>query len=182
MAKLQSLSYSKYLQEGGNLSNNTYNILKHHYNQINNITSVDRLFLIDKNGISKMSSISQGQQDHRGQDFSNREWIKKTKDTLSPVFSDSFVGSNGKLKIALVYPILANNTKEGFIGSVGVIIPAIEFFKHFGNIYDLKSSYLSVLDSKAVQVVHPLPSLVGLPFLVMNLRKLPEKTKYSTIY
>ena len=86
MAKLQSLSYSKYLQEGGNLSNNTYNILKHHYNQINNITSIDRLFLIDKSGISKMSSISQGQQDHRGQDFSNREWIKKTKDTLSPCF------------------------------------------------------------------------------------------------
>ena len=177
MAKLQSLSYSKYLQEGGNLSNNTYNILKHHYNQINNITSVDRLFLIDKNGISKMSSISQGQQDHRGQDFSNREWIKKTKDTLSPVFSDSFVGSNGKLKIALVYPILANNTKEGFIGSVGVIIPAIEFFKHFGNIYDLKSSYLSVLDSKAVQVVHPLPSLVGLPFFGNESQKITGENK-----
>ena len=177
MAKLQSLSYSKYLQEGGNPSNNTYNILRHHYNQINNITSVDRLFLIDKNGISKMSSISKGQQDHKGQDFSNREWIKKTKDTLSPVFSDSFVGSNGKLKIALVYPILANNTKEGFIGSVGVIIPAIEFFKHFGNIYDLKSSYLSVLDSKAVQVVHPLPSLVGLPFFGNESQKITGENK-----
>jgi hypothetical protein len=69
MAKLQSSSYSKQLQQQGTPSYNTYNILKHHYNQINNITSLDRLFLIDNNGISKMSVISQGQQNHNGQDF-----------------------------------------------------------------------------------------------------------------
>jgi signal transduction histidine kinase len=177
MAKLQSLSYSKELQEQGTISDNTYNILKLHYNQINNITSVDRLFLIDNKGISKMSVISQGQQNHTGQDFSDREWIKKAKDTLSPVFSDTFVGSNGKYKIALVHPILANNTKEGFIGSVGVIIPSIEFFNHFGNTYDIKSSYISVLDSKAVQVVHPLPSLIGLPFFGDESQKITGHNK-----
>jgi signal transduction histidine kinase len=164
MAKLQSLSYSRYLQDGDTKSDNAYNALKYHYNQINNITTVDRLFLTDKNGIATLSVLSQGQQNHPGQDFSNREWIEKTKNTLSPVFSDTFIGSNGKYKIALFYPILANNATEGFIGSVGVVIPAVEFFKHFGNTYDIESSYISVLDSKAVQVVHPLPSLIGLPF------------------
>ena len=123
MAKLQSLSYSKHLQEGDTQSNNTYSVLNHHYNQINNITAVDNLFLIDKNGTATMSVTPQGQQYHNGQDFSDREWIKKTQNTLSPVFSDTFIGTDGKYKIALVHPILANSTTEGFIGSVGVVIP-----------------------------------------------------------
>jgi signal transduction histidine kinase len=177
VAKLQSLSFSKYIQGEGTPSNNTYNVLKHHYNQINNITSIDRLFLIDKKGMATMSVVSQGQQNHNGQDFSGREWIKKTESTLSPVFSDTFIGSDGKYKIALVQPILANNTKEGYIGSVGVVIPSIEFFKHFGNTYDIKSSYISVLDSKAVQVVHPLPSLIGLPFFGNESQRITEHNK-----
>lgn len=164
MAKLQSLSYSNHLQEEHVPPNNTYSVLSHHHNQINNITAIDSLFLTDKKGIATMSVTSQGQQYHNGQDFSDREWIKKTQNTLSPVFSDTFIGTNGKYKIALVHPILANSTTEGFIGSVGVVIPAIEYFEHFGNTYDIESSYISVLDSKAVQVVHPLPSLIGLPF------------------
>src|SRR5215210_6738954 len=37
-------------------------------------------------------------------------------------------------------------------------------FGYYGNIYDIDSKYLSVLDSKGVILVHPIPSLIGKPF------------------
>ena len=47
---------------------------------------------------------------------------------------------------------------------MGAVIPTVEMFRYYGNIYDIESRYLSVLDSKGVLLAHPLPSLVGKPF------------------
>ncbi|MDP8907467.1 MAG: ATP-binding protein [Thermoproteota archaeon] len=46
---------------------------------------------------------------------------------------------------------------------MGAVIPTVELFRYYGNIYDIESRYLSVLDSKGVLLAHPLPSLVGKP-------------------
>jgi signal transduction histidine kinase len=164
MAKLEGLSTSEVLQQGNFQSANAGELLNDRFEQINDITPIDRLFLIDKNGTSKMNVAKKGLPPYIGVNFHHFEWIRELKDSLSPAFSDIYTGIDGKHKIGLAYPVVVNSTKGGHIGSIVVVMPASEFFKHFGNIYDIRSPYLSVLDSKAVQIVHPLPELVGKPF------------------
>ena len=164
MASLQGLADSKYLQQGDFLSNNTRSFLENRYHEINEITPVDRLFILDKNGIARMNVVSKGELTYIGVNFSDRDLVRQTKNTLSPVFSDGYIGKDGKYKIGVAYPIIENNAKKDYIGLVGVVLSTSEFFKHFGNIYDINSQYLSVLDSKSFQLVHPLPSLIGLSF------------------
>jgi signal transduction histidine kinase len=163
-ASLQGLAYSIYLQEGDFVSNNTHNLMENRFRQINEITPIDRLILLDKNGIAKMNIVSKGQKQYIGENFSGRELVQLTKKTLSSVLSNGYVGNDGKIKIGISYPIILNNTEKKYIGLVGVIIPVSNFFKHFGNIYDINSQYLSVIDGKSVQLIHPLQSLIGLPF------------------
>ncbi len=164
MAKIEGLATSEALQQGNFQSANTGKILNDRFEQINDITPIDRLFLIDKNGTSKMNVAKKGLPPYIGVNFHHFEWIRESKYNISPVFSDTYTGIDGKHKIGLAYPVVVNSTKGGYAGSVVVVMPASEFFEHFGNIYDIRSPYLSVLDRKAVQIVHPLPELVGKPF------------------
>ncbi len=41
--------------------------------------------------------------------FSYREWVRETKNTLLPQFSDGFAGKDGKYRIAITYPIIIKN-------------------------------------------------------------------------
>lgn len=43
-------------------------------------------------------------------------------------------------------------------------MPAVEFFRRYGNVYDIEFQYLAVLDNRSVQLVHPVPSFIGAPF------------------
>ncbi len=164
MAKLEGLSTSEVLQQGNFQSANAGELLDDRFEQINVITPIDRLFVIDKNGTSKINVGKKGLPPYIGVNFHNFEWIRESKDSLSPVFSDTYIGIDGKYKIGLAYPVIVNSTNGGYVGSVVVVMPAGEFFKHFGNTYDIRSPYLSVLDSKGVQIVHPLSELLGKPF------------------
>jgi hypothetical protein len=47
---------------------------------------------------------------------------------------------------------------------VGVSVPSAQFFEHYGNIFDIKSQYLAILDRNSDQLIHPVKSLVGKPF------------------
>ncbi len=165
MARLQGISNFGYLQQGNLTSNSTKSSLKSHYLQLNSSTPVDRLFILDTNGTVKMNIVPQGHPSFLGDDFSSLEWVKETKNTMSPQFSDGFVGVDGRYRIAVTYPIIINSISGShYIGLVAVVIPTVELFRHYGNIYDIESRYLSVLDSKGVLIAHPLPSLVGKPF------------------
>ncbi|HXT85000.1 MAG TPA: cache domain-containing protein, partial [Verrucomicrobiae bacterium] len=162
-ANLQGLAHSKYLQEGDYQSNSTYNLMKKRFDEINENTPIDRLFLVDNNGIAKMTILSKNQTSHIGENFSNREMARVAKNTLSPVFSSAYYGKDGTLKIGVSYPIISDISKK-YAGIVGVVISVNDFFNHFGNIYNMNSQYLSVLDSNAIHLVHPIHSLVGFPF------------------
>ncbi len=165
MGRLQGLAHSKDIQEGNLTSNNTKNLMKTYYHQLNSSTPVDRLFILDANGMVKVNMVPEGQPSFIGRDFSSLEWARETKNTLSPQFSDGFVGADGRYRIAVTYPIVINNSSgTQYIGLVGVVIPTVEMFRHYGNIYDIESRYTAVLDSKGVHLAHPLPSLIGKPF------------------
>jgi signal transduction histidine kinase len=165
MTSLRGLSYSKYLQEGDLTSNDTESLLKTYYQQMNSSTPVDRLFILDANGIVKMSIAPQIHPSFLGEDFSFREWVKETKNTLSPQFSESFNGVDGRYRIAVTHPIIINSSSgTNYVGLVGAVIPTVEMLRYYGNIHDIESKYLSVLDSKGVLLAHPIPSLIGKPF------------------
>ena len=162
-ANLQGLAHSKYLQDVDYQSNSTYNLMKKRFDEINENTPIDRLFLVDNKGIAKLMILSKNQTSHIGENFSNREMARVAKNTLSPVFSAGYHGKDGTLKIGVSYPIISDISKK-YAGIVGVVISVNNFFDHFGNIYNMNSQYLSVLDHNAIHLVHPIHSLIGLPF------------------
>jgi signal transduction histidine kinase len=160
MARLQDLANSEYLQEGDLFSNTTKKFMQQLYVQMANITKVDRLFILDKNNIVRSSLVPIGQEAFIGMNFSYRDWIRDTKNTLMPIFSDGFEGRDGKYRIAITHPII--NIKTGkYMGLVGVLIPTTEFFAHYGNIYNIKSNFLVVFDKKGNYIANPNTELLG---------------------
>ena len=86
------------------------------------------------------------------------------------------MGKDGKYRIAITYPIIIKNSSGSinYAGLVGAVIPTTELFSYYGNIYDIKLKYLSVLDSKAVLLIHPLESLIGKPFFGVPFQNLSK--------
>src|SRR6476660_5124885 len=160
MSMLDGLANSLYLQQGDLYGDQTKKLLEEKYNQYN--TVINRLYVLDKNDIVTSSLAPKGAETFLGQDFSLRDWIKETRATLKPVFSDGFE-RQGIYRIFITYPIIERGTGE-YIGTIATSIPTVGFFAHYGNIYDIKSQYLAVLDSNSTQLIHPVESFVGTPF------------------
>ena len=163
MVRLQMLANSALLQQGELSGNETTKLLQEVYDQINSITPADRLFILNKDNIATINIIPKGEKSFVGVNFSYREWVRQTKDTLIPVFSNGFEGMDSKYRIALTYPIVNRNTGQ-YLGMVGAAILTISFFEHYGNIYNIKSQYLAVLDRNSVHLIHPVKSVLGTPF------------------
>jgi signal transduction histidine kinase len=160
MARLQSLANSPYLQQGDLLSNKTKKVMEQMYVQMNNITKVDKLFILDENNIERSGIVPKGEEAFVGVNFTYRDWVRETKSTLMPIFSDGFVGRDGKYRIAITQPII--NTETGkYAGLVEGLIPTIDFFAHYGNIYNIKSNFLVVFDKKGNYIATPRTQLLG---------------------
>jgi signal transduction histidine kinase len=160
MARVQALANTVYLQQGNLSSNITKKLMERMYNQMNNITKVDRLFILDENNIARSSIVPKGEEGFIGTNFSYRDWVRDTKNTLMPIFSDGFVGRDGKYRIAVTEPII--NIKTGkYMGLVAALVPTIEFFAHYGNIYNIKSNFLIVFDKKGNYIATPRTQLLG---------------------
>ena len=160
MARLQDLANTVYLQQGDLFSNITKKSMEQMYAQMNNITKVDRLFILDENNIARSSIVPKGEEGFVGINFSYRDWVRDTKNTLMPIFSNGFDGRDGKYRIAITHPII--NIKTGkYIGLVAASIPTIEFFAHYGNIYNIKSNFLVVFDKKGNYIATPRTQLLG---------------------
>jgi signal transduction histidine kinase len=163
MSILQGLADSAYLQQGVLSGDKTNKLMQEKYSQANNLTTVDGLFIADKDDIITSNIVSKGQKSFINIDISFRDYVKETRRTLNPTFSNGFEGIDGKYRIAMTYPIINRETGE-YVGLVGAEIPTIPFFEYYGNIYDVKSQYLAVLDRNSVQLIHPVKSFIGTPF------------------
>jgi signal transduction histidine kinase len=163
MAKLQGLADSTYLQQGGLSSDKTKKLSQEIYAQINNVTTSDRFFIINKNCIVMTDIASQGQKSFIGNNVSGISWIQEITVTHKPTFSNGYAGLDGRYRVAVSYPIINRETRE-YLGIVGFSVPAVQLFEHYGNIFDIKSQYLAVLDRDSDQLIHPVKSFVGTPF------------------
>ncbi|HZB16161.1 MAG TPA: sensor histidine kinase [Nitrososphaeraceae archaeon] len=161
MSKLELLANSGTLQQGNLVGNKTTEELEKTYQQINSKTPLDRLFILDKNNIVKSSIAANDLPRFVGVNFSDREWARETKDMQMPVYSNGFEGRDGVYRIAITFPII---NEGAYIGLVAASLSTIPFFEHYGNIYDIKSQYLAVLDRNAGQLIHPVKSFIGTSF------------------
>lgn len=157
---IQGLSDSSYLQRGELYGDRVGNLIEKRFNQINNISKIDGLFIADKNNIITYNKVSEGQRSFVNIDISLREYVNETRNTLNPVFSNGFKGIDGTHKIALTFPI-TNMDNEEYIGMVGVEIPSVDFFARYGNVYNVNSTFLVTYDRNFDYVSTPRTNFLG---------------------
>ena len=163
MSILQGISDSVPLQEGVLYGDRIQKLMKEKFDQINNITKVDGLFIADENNIITYNIVSEGKRSFVNIDISFTDYIQETRNTLKPVFSDGFNGIDNIFSIALTVPIV-NSDSGKYIGTIGIQIPTAPFFAHSGNINNVNSQFLVAYDSKKNYLVTPRTQFIGKNF------------------
>ena len=144
MAVLDGLGNSAYLQNEELSAEKTKNLIEEKYGVVKNI--VDRIFILDKNDIVTIGLSPEGKDRYLGADFSQRPWVQEAKRTLKPVFSEGFE-RQGIYTTFIAIPII-NRENSQYLGLIGASIPTESFFAHYGNVHDINSQFLVVLDKK----------------------------------
>ena len=164
MSILKGIAESPRFQQGELYGDNILQIAEDKFSQVNDVTKVDGLFIVDEDNIMTTHIVSEGHRSFVNIDMSFRNYIRETRDTLQPVFSEGFTGIDGTFRIALTVPIINNDSGE-YIGIVGVTIPTEPFFSLYGNIHDINSQFLVIYDKKGTLLaVGADESLLGLNF------------------
>jgi signal transduction histidine kinase len=157
---LQGLSDSSYLQQGELYGDRVEKLVAERYNQINNISKIDGLFIADKNNVITHNKVSAAQRSFVNIDISLRDYVNETRNNLGPVFSNGFKGIDGTYKIALTYPIINRDSNE-YLGMVGVEIPSVDFFARYGNVYNVDSQFLVTYDRNSNYISTPRTNFLG---------------------
>lgn len=157
---LQGLSDSSYLQQGELYGDRVGNLIEKRFDQINNISKIDGLFIADKNNIITYNKVSEGQRSFVNIDISLREYVNETRNNLNPVFSNGFKGIDNTHKIALTFPII-NMDSNVYQGMVGVEIPSVDFFSRYGNVYNVNSTFLVTYDRNLDYISTPRTNFLG---------------------
>ena len=144
---LQDLADSIYLQNEMLSGDKVSKVLEEKFKQLNSVTKVDSLLITDNEGIITIHKASKGLETFVNIDISSNEYMKQTKESLQPVYSDGFTGIDGKYRIVITYPITSVDDGH-YIGTVVANLPTIEFFKNYGNVNDINSQFLVAFDTK----------------------------------
>ena len=145
MSILQGIADSPRFQQGELYGDKILQIVKNKFSQVNDVTEVDGLYIVDADNIITTHVVPQGQRSFVNIDISFRDYVQETRNTLKPTFSDGFRGIDGIFRIALSVPIINSDTGK-YIGMVGVTIPTESFFSLYGNIHDINSQFLVIYD------------------------------------
>jgi signal transduction histidine kinase len=162
---IDGVSNSKYLQEGDFYGQEIKQLATEKYAQISD--RVDSLFVLNNEDIvvGGAGNLTSGRSTIApvGNDLSFRPWVRETHDTSKPVFSEGFEHL-GEYRVIIATPIIDRETKQ-YLGLVGVSIPTVRFFGHYGNVYDVNSQFLVAFDSKGtILAVGANQSIVGMNF------------------
>ena len=142
---LQDLADSVYLQNENLSGDKVDKIVDEKFRQLKSVTEVDGLLITDKDGIINVHKTSKGQKNFVNIDLSSRDYMKQTKSSLQPVYSNGFTGIDGKYRIAITYPIVS--VIDGhYIGTAIANLPTIDYFKTYGNVENISSQFLVTFD------------------------------------
>ena len=84
---LQGIADSPRFQQGELYGDKILKIVKDKFSQVNDVTEVDGLFIVDGDNIITTHVVPEGQRSFINIDMSFRDHIRETKNTLKPVFS-----------------------------------------------------------------------------------------------
>jgi signal transduction histidine kinase len=162
---LDGISNSKYLQEGQFYDQEIKQLVTEKYAQMSD--RVDSLFVLNSEDIvvGGAGNLTSGRSTIApvGNDLSFRPWVRETRDTFKPVFSEGFEHL-GEYRVIITNPVIDRETKQ-YLGLVGVSIPTVRFFGHYGNVYDINSQFLVAFDDKGtILAAGANQSIVGLDF------------------
>jgi signal transduction histidine kinase len=162
---LDGISNSKYLQDGQFYGQEIRQLATEKYAQMSD--RVDSLFVLNNEDIvvGGAGNLTSGKSTIApvGNDLSFRPWVRETHDTSKPVFSEGFEHL-GEYRVIITNPVIDRETKQ-YLGLVGVSIPTVRFFEHYGNVYDINTQFLVALDKKGTLLAAGADqSLVGLDF------------------
>jgi signal transduction histidine kinase len=167
-AKLEGLSNSIYLQQGDLTSNKTKTIVQTNFLKIDTI--VDHLFVVNKNNIVTIDIAAKGAKTFVGTDVSQRQYVVQSKKTPEPVFTNGYVGLDGKTRIGIIYPVI--NTQTGkYLGFVGAVVPVVQFLSNYENIYNIESQFLVAYDKSKNYIATPRTQLLGKTFFANDVQE-----------
>jgi signal transduction histidine kinase len=174
--ELLALSNIDVFQQGDLSSDVSSQLVQQYFQRAKEQTSVDILFIIDKNNVITEIAGSPGVEKFKGSDLSSRAYVQKTKETMGAVFSDGFFGLDGKYRVVVTQPIVNRQTGQ-YVGLAGASLSTIDFFARYGNIYQIKAQYLAALDTQANQLIHGNPDLIGKGFFDEATQKFTDHNK-----
>ncbi|MDQ2684867.1 MAG: cache domain-containing protein [Thermoproteota archaeon] len=151
MSMLYGLTNSHYIQLGELGGDKTTMLLDDAYNKHN--LTIDSLFILDKEDIMVNKISAQPSEFFLGEDFSFRDWVKQTRSSLVPVFSNGDFERQQILREFISYPILNQDTEQ-YMGMIVTSIPTIPFFAHYGNVQDINSKFLVVYDKNGLMLAN----------------------------
>jgi signal transduction histidine kinase len=167
-ARLEGLSNSIYLQQGDLTSNKTKTIVQTNFLKIDTI--VDHLFVVNKNNIVTIDIAAKGAKTFVGTDVSQRQYVVQSKKTPEPVFTNGYVGLDGKTRIGIIYPVI--NTQTGkYLGFVGAVVPVVQFLSNYENIYNIESQFLVAYDKSKNYIATPRTQLLGKTFFANDVQE-----------
>jgi signal transduction histidine kinase len=160
---LDGISNSKYLQDGQFYGGEIKELATDKYSQMNMV--VDKLFILNEEDVVVfgVSNSSTNTLAPVGTDLSFRPWVRETRDTMQPVFSEAFEAV-GEYRVFITSPVIDRESGK-YLGLIGASVPTVHFFQHYGNVHDINSQFLVAFDKKGILLaVGASQELVGLDY------------------
>ena len=140
-------------------------LIEQTFNRLNSISPTAQILALDEN----FTVLSQASQNHNSFVGANVKGLSelihseenriKSESTILSINTPLF----NEPEIAITFPVIDKQTNISK-GLLLVTFPSSEFFKRHGNIYDIESQFLMVMDENNVLLIHPNMDNVGKNF------------------
>ena len=135
------------------------------FNRINSISPTSQILAIDEN-FKVLSQVSQSHNSLIGSTVKGLSELMGSEESIA-VLGPQILSINTLLydepEIAVTFPIIDEQTKSS-VGLLLITFASSEFFERHGNIYDVESRFLMVMDENHILLIHPNMENVGKDF------------------
>ena len=135
------------------------------FNRINSISPTSQILAIDEN-FKVLSQVSQSHNSLVGSTVKGLSELMGSEESIT-VLGPQILSINTLLydepEIAVTFPIIDEQTKSS-VGLLLITFASSEFFERHGNIYDVESRFLMVMDENHILLIHPNMENVGKDF------------------
>jgi hypothetical protein len=160
IAMMNGLGNSLYVQEREYSSPALKELMQEEFGKYNN--TINRLFILDNNDVMTVG-LAKEREPLVGSDLSFRDWVRKTRESNSTVFSDGFE-RQGLYRIFISYPVF-DRLSGDYIATIGASVLADPFFSFYKNIENFEEGFLVSYNKDGDLLYNGLnKSLVGLNF------------------